>query len=703
MKKAVEYYLDVVPLTAVPLSRDPWFTYRSGVAVAVGSLVTVPLFRRILRGIVVRVSDTRPGTIPATVPIKQIQSLIRPAFLTEQQIALAIHLSSSCFTPLGQCLKHFLPTITRLGRGASPTAQQVASSAANAGCIVPKAPRWTKTVRVTNEDAIPRVSETSQSLCALTPEQRHALKTISKKPTKQDAPWLLSGPPASGKTEIALRMLRETTTETGRQGLILTPTIPSIETLRLRALEHFPAESVAVLHSRLTATAFFSAWERIRTGEAQIIIGTRQALFAPFASLQSIVLDDEHDDSYKQWDMAPRYDARVLVQELARIHTARLVLISSTPRLSDWYHAREGLLGNIRLNPLPSITLSAVIVADLKRERWAKNFSPLSQPLIDEVGWALDRGEQSLLFINHQGMSHFSICLGCRNVLSCPDCGHALVSSRTKGYVCLHCRHQTDVFPRCSQCRGTEFRGIGLGTERVERELEKRFPKVPIGRLDRNTLTKASQAETIACDFREGRIRILVGTQAGVSGWNLPALSVVGIIDADSLFSLPDFHSDEKAFQLLVQAAGRTARTVDGRSSQRPRVIVQTFHPENPIIQAAVTADIDHWYDSLLADRQALRYPPFSRFALLRYRDSDPKKVDAAIETVYDALLRRGEDEGFRVSLPESIYSDKKRGLIERRILVRTAPDQAMPTGFRETIPLLKTGWSIDIDPISLH
>ena len=511
----------------------------------------------------------------------------------------------------------------------------------------------------------------------------------------------MTGPPASGKTEVALRSLRLGLNDR-EQGLVLVPTIPLVETLRLRALEHWPSESVVVLHSRLTSTAFSVAWEKIRSGEARIIIGTRQALFAPFNGLHAVVVDDEHDDSYKQWDMAPRYDARILGHKLACLHTANFLLISSTPTLSEWYHARQKTYQEIRLDPLPDRCLAQITIADLKLERWAKNFSALSRPLVDAISDALRRGEQTLLFINHQGMSHFSICLACKNVLRCPTCGHALILSRSGQYFCLHCQYQTDAFPTCPHCRRSEFRNIGLGTERVERELEKRFPRVPIARLDRNNLSKIAQAEAIAQGFRTGQIKILVGTQAGVSGWNLPLLSVVGIIDADSLFALPDFHSDEKAFQLIMQAAGRTARSLTSRGTQ-PQVIIQTFHPENPIIQAAASGNIDGLYDSLLEERQALRYPPFYRFILLRYRNSDQQKVDAVTKTVYDTLSKLGESESFRVSLPESTHSDKKRGHIESRILIRFVSDQAIPTGLQEQMRLLKTGWSIDIDPISLH
>jgi primosomal protein N' (replication factor Y) len=666
MPKDTSYSIDVVPLTSVPLTRDPWFSYGSPVSIAVGSLVWIPLGQKKVRGIVVATRLGRPKNLPAFVKLKQVDRIIQAAFLTPEQIALAQHISETNFTPLGICLKHFAPTPTK--------------------------------ARVKPDEMLPVELTTSiGEVYRPTTAQRKVIRQLNTPSTRDAKPIALFGAPATGKTETILFAMHQLL-QKGGQGLFLVPELSLIDGMAERARVYWKENEIAVVHSHLSAGKLSSAWERIRSGEAKCIIGTRQALFAPFQSLRVIALDDEQSDSYKQWNMAPRYDARTLVQEMARLHRSQLVFISSTPSLRCWHAVRQGVFVGLELPRRERQTRPECLMIDLKLERWKKNFSSLAQPMVEAIDIALMRKEQTLLFVAHQGMSRFSVCVQCKTVLRCPDCERALILIRDGHYKCLHCSYKTDEFPVCSQCRHTEFRNIGIGTERVERELERKFPRATIARLDRSVLTSPAKLALTIKRFSQGKIDILIGTQAAILGWNLPNLALIGIIDADSLFANPGFQSDEKAFQLLTQAIHRSGRF---EQSRRAKALIQTFHPENPVFESVTKQTIDTLYERFIVDREVLRYPPMARNILLTCRHITEKRLDNAFKKQHTSLLAFQQEAVLELRVTPFPTFSKQRGIFRKNLLLRFPLTPTVPKILDQWLRALPTEWSIDVDPIS--
>ncbi|MEI8104052.1 MAG: primosomal protein N' [Candidatus Moraniibacteriota bacterium] len=663
-------YIDVAPLTSVPLTRDAWFSYTSPIDIPVGSLVEVPLGARRMRGIVTNNLVTRKANF-RFIKFKSVGRVIQESFLTAEQLSLARYISESCFTPLGVCLKHFVPT------------------------------HFPKTATKEKKLTLPETHLAEKPILFIPTADQLAVfkKIISRRNISR--PRVLFGPPAAGKTETALHAFSQAL-KSAEQGLFLVPETALLTDLEQRAGKYWSEDEIVVLHGRLTPAETQRAWEHIRSGRATIILGTRQALFAPFTRLRMIALDDEHSESYKQWNMAPRYDARLIAQQLARIYRASLLFISSTPSLTSWYALEEKQFTSIPLLTARTARPQCTTI-DLRLERWKKNFSSLSAPLTEAIDTTLAHHSQALLFVNHQGMSTFSICVNCKNTLRCPECDRALVLSREGHYYCLHCSYKTDAFPTCSHCRHSEFRNIGIGTERVERELEKKFPRARIARLDRTTLASPKRLADIVSRFTAGTIDILIGTQAAVLGWNLPNLSLIGIIDAESLFALPDFHSDEKAFQLLTQAVYRSARFARDADMPAPQALIQTFHPENPLFEAVGKYELSKWYDRLLADRRALHYPPATRGILLVGRHADAKKLEALVKKQYTLLVKLQQSAlpSLRITPPQKSFLSKQRGLFRQTLLIRLPHSDLFPPELSAILKKLPDEWSIDIDPIS--
>lgn len=663
-----KYLYRVAPLVRLPLIREAWFTYASDTPIPAGSLVRIPLFRRTVSGIVL-------GPAPrAKTPfrVKDIDSITRESFLTKEQLATAEFLSSEYFTPLGYCFRHFLPAIAKRRLG--------------------------KTEKETTGEPVTAPKENKSD--------RALIRTLTRPMTDKPRPFLVTG---SGDGTSLNAVFTATKKLAGKkeQVLILVPEIIAIETMRRTVARHWPGEVITLIHSRLSAGTYFENWERIRQGEARVIVGTRQALFAPFTRLAAIIVNDEANDTYKQWDMSPRYDGRRVAREIARLHTARLFLLAGVPSLASWWQSSQDNGPLIAIDAHAYATKdrkkalragrSPFVIADLKFERWKKNFSPLSVALKDALSTTLDRKEQALLFVNHQGMSRFSVCTHCKNVIRCPDCHQALVLDREGTYYCLHCTYRSDIFFACPVCRGTQFRNVGLGTERVEREVERVFPGARVARLDRKSLAKGDVAGRTAARFLDRTIDILVGTQTVLNEWNLKNLSLVGIIDADSLFSLPDFHGDEKAVRVLLRSADQVVRCPHGQ------VIIQTFHPENPTIGVALKNSWEEFYRRLAEERQALHYPPFTRVVLLIGKSASAESLDIESKNLYDKLSGLSQKGGsFRPAPPAHPLHEKSRGMTRRHILIRFPADQPFPPALDAFLRRLPKGWSIDVDPVSI-
>lgn len=661
-KKAKKVIVDVVPLTKIPLSKGQSFSYLFHRKLAPGTLVNIPLFKRKIRGVVIahRADFHRLGNIE----LKNIESVEEENFLTPEQMTLAQFISDYYFSPLGVVLKSFAPPKVK-ARDSKPEAYS------------PKLKRIT-----------------------LTKEQEYAITKITNSKLKiKNLKFLLYGPSASGKTEVYLNAIKKLRQKNpARQFLILLPEL----TLTPQAIErygaYFPAEEIAVLNSKIAKGKFYANWARIKSGQAKIIIGSRLAVFAPFKKLGLIVIDEEQDISFKQWEMNPRYDARQAAEKLADLHGCHLVFGSATPRLESYAKSLSGEYALLKLSPLKITKTTAIELVDMKKERWIRNYSPISKKLEAEIAYALKNKLQTILFINRQGMSSFSVCADCKTVLRCPECDRALVYDSSGNYRCIHCAYRTSILPKCSKCGGLSFTNIGLGTQKVEREIENIFASARIKRVDQQTMQKADSAETVYREFAEGKIDILIGTQMISKGWDLPNVALVGIIDADNMLSIPDFSTAEKAFQSILQVAGRVNRPGAKFPGQ---VLIQTFRPEQDFFKLIAEKNIEKFLEKELLERKNLGLPPFGKIIKLIYQDYDSKRAEKEAVRIY-ALLENGLPAKIRLTEPQDAFVAKVRGRFRKQIILKYPPTYPLPEETRRLLENLPSGWMIDVDPISL-
>ncbi|TAK96934.1 primosomal protein N' [Patescibacteria group bacterium] len=668
-----KFIVDVVPLTRISLIRQQHFSYVWDAEIPVGILVSAPLFRRNVEGIVIgnRQDFERFGNIQ----LRRINSITQESALTPNQLKLAEYISEYYICPLGIVLKFFIP----------------------------------KKVKERQKIQVPKPNQGPKKI-QLTREQTNAVDAITnnaKNSKLKSTSFLLFGPASSGKTEVYIQAIAKLLKRNSKQQfLILLPEL----TLTPQAVERYghlvKPEELVVLHSHVSKGQLYTAWQKIKSGEAKIIIGTRMAIFAPFQNLQLIVIDEEQDISFKQWDMTPRYDVHEVATELARLYEATLALGSATPRVETFYQTSLKKIGLLELPrlvlPNQSLPNTNMLMVDMRKERWKKTSalnSVLSGTLKAEVAFALKHRRQIVLFVNRRGMSAFAVCAKCKNVLRCPKCDRSLIYDTDGTYKCIHCTYRSDVFVTCAKCGNTAFKNIGLGTQKIERELQGLFASARIQRADFDSTRQIGAHEKIYQEFSQGKIDIIIGTQMVTKGWDLPSVALVGIIDADSLLSIPDFRTDESAFQHIVQVAGRTSRL---GSQFGGTVVIQTYQPEHFVMKAAVAMDYQAFYVNELRLREILHYPPFNRIIKLVYQDQSEKKVEREAVGVYKLLTEQlSASAGAIISLPHNPLVAKIRGRVRKQIVLKITAT-TVPAEIHSTIKRLGTGWIVDVDPIGI-
>ncbi len=561
----------------------------------------------------------------------------------------------------------------------------------------------------------------------LTPDQQTVWQPVSRAVSSlESAVFLIHGVTGSGKTEIYLRAVAKALDQ-GRKAIVLVPEISLTPQTVARFAGRFPAQ-VAVLHSALTDGERYDTWRRARAGLIDIVVGPRSALFVPLSPLGLIVLDEEHDDSYKQEAPRPRYHAREAAFELARLTRATVILGSATPSLEAYHRARRGdfqlremprrIMGHTRrLQELqahyhvPSmryqslddgasearyLPLPPVQIVDLRAELRAGNRSIFSRALQRAIDEALTRGEQVILFLNRRGTATFVLCRDCGFVVRCPRCDVPLTYHGPRArLVCHHCNHREPQPRRCPQCRGSRIRYFGLGTERVEQAVRERWPDARLLRWDRDTARTHEAHANILRRFASGAADVLVGTQMIAKGLDLPLVTVVGVISADTALNLPDFRSGERTFQLLTQVAGRAGRGLLGG-----RVVIQTYHPDHYAIVAASRHDYEAFAEQELAFRREQRYPPYTRLAKLTYDDTDyfraRSRARRMAEKLRTALARERRPAADLIG-PAPPFFARLRGRYRWQILVR----HLAPPAFLRDIDI-PAGWRVEVDPVSV-
>lgn len=538
---------------------------------------------------------------------------------------------------------------------------------------------------------------------ALNADQQHALDVIDaalQAPRHETV--LLHGVTGSGKTEVYIRAIEETISF-GRQAIVLVPEISLTPQTKQRFRSRF--EHVAVLHSHLTDVERHWHWQRIARGEIQVVVGARSAVFAPTPHLGMIVLDEEHDGSFKQ-DSAPHYHAREVALQRARAENVPLVLGSATPSLESWQRAQTG---EFRLVELPKRVLDrplpAVETIDLRAEfRSHGGRGAISRQLRQAIDEALREGGQVILLLNRRGYSTSIQCPACGHVVRCQDCDIALTHHRHDNKaVCHYCDYTIQPPEICPECRHADIRYAGLGTQRLEQEIGERFPHVECLRMDSDSMQKPGSHEQAFDRFRSGEVKILFGTQMIAKGLDFPNVTLVGVINADTALHFPDFRAAERTFQLVTQVAGRT-----GRGDKGGRVLVQTFSPEHPAIEAAIRHDFAAFAKQELPIRKEFGYPPTAAMIRIIVRGPEEVRTEQFAELVAERLREAaaGLQADVRMLGPAPAPLAKLRGKFRFHTLVQGQDRDLMRRIVRQTTEGLKTvdeiQWVVDVDPLDL-
>jgi primosomal protein N' (replication factor Y) len=509
--------------------------------------------------------------------------------------------------------------------------------------------------------------------------------------------YLLHGVTGSGKTEIYLQSLAEAV-RLGKKGIVLVPEIALTPQTIERFASRFP-HRVAVLHSRLSLGEQFDEWHRIRSGEFDVVIGSRSAIFAPQPDLGLIIIDEEHEWTYKQ-DNSPHYHARDVAIKLAELTGAVVLLGSATPDIESFYKAQNGGYKLLKLPervvPTAGASMPQVEVVDMRDELKAGNRSIFSRSLSHAINEAVAANEQVILFLNRRGGATFIQCRSCGFVLRCRRCEVPLAQHIAGNILTCHqCGYKAPIPQACPSCSSRQLKFLGAGTQKLEQETRYAFPRARQLRWDSDTTTGKTSHEVILQKFRNRQAEILIGTQMVAKGLDIPSVTLVGVVSADTALNLPDFRAGERTFQLLSQVAGRA-----GRGPSEGRVIIQTFSPGHYAIQAAARHDYTSFYEQEIAYRRQLHNPPFTRLVRLVYVHTNDAICQREAEKMKKRLLEeiaaRGIG-GIDIIGPAPAFIHRLRGRFRWQLILRGSELSAFlsPLAFPR-------GWTVDIDPMGL-
>ncbi len=452
-----------------------------------------------------------------------------------------------------------------------------------------------------------KTAETKEQFPELTREQQQAYEKIEKHLGSYEK-ILLHGVTSSGKTEVYFRAIKKVL-EQGKNVLFLAPEIALASVLTKRIAKRFGTEKTAIWHSSISDGEKFDVWQKIKNNKIKILAGARSAVFAPLKNIGLIIIDEEHESAYKQTMPAPRYDARMVAQKLAQLNNAPLILGSATPDVSSYYYAKNSnslIELKKRYNDYP---MAKVRVIDMREERFRANNGIFSRALVKAIEDNLRDKKQTIILLNRRGFSTYTQCLACGEVIQCPRCAIPLIfHSQTQTLKCHYCEHEEPMPPQCPKCGSEALKNCGTGVQKVEIITQKLFPEAKIVRLDSDALTKKNLHIEILDEFSKGNIDILIGTQMLAKGLDNPNVTLVGVINADNSFNLPDFRSSERGFQLLTQVAGRA-----GRGDNPGEVYFQTYNPEFFALETAKEQNYESFYTTEIQSREDYDYPPFSK------------------------------------------------------------------------------------------
>lgn len=548
----------------------------------------------------------------------------------------------------------------------------------------------------------------------LAPAQRDAYRRITSSiRARQPDVYLLHGVTGSGKTEVYLQAIAEAIRE-GRQAIMMVPEISLTPQAVERVAGRFPGR-VAVLHSKLSPGERVDEWRRIRHGEVDVVVGPRSALFAPLPHPGLIVVDEEHDGSYKQ-DASPRYHARDAAAVLARLSGATVVLGSATPDVSTYHAAKNGRIKLLELPERPiwdaphqgARPMPPVEVVDLRQELKSGNRSIFSRSLLEALNDTLAHQCQALLFLNRRGSATVVLCRDCGFVVRCPNCDIPFTYHAAATRLICHRCDKRAVSPRlCPACHSPRIRYLGIGTQRVEEEAARLFPQARVLRWDRDVTGGKDAHDQILRRFARHEGDILVGTQMIAKGLDFPLVTLVGVISADTGLHMPDFRAPERTFQLLTQVAGRAGRagTHAGHTLPRSRVVVQTYTPEHYAIHAAKDHDYHRFFREEMSFRRATRYPPFARLVRFVYsaeHESLCRQSAQNLRSILERAIETGRLDGVEIIGPAPCFVARVKGRYYWQVIARSSAPNGQVAALHRLLDYVPTGWTIDVDPVDL-
>jgi primosomal protein N' (replication factor Y) len=530
----------------------------------------------------------------------------------------------------------------------------------------------------------------------LTGEQRHAVEKISAT-FGTFSPWLLDGVTGSGKTEVYFRLI-EAAVGHGLQTLLMVPEINLTPQLEARFLQRFPGVRLVSLHSGLSDGERCERWLAAFAGDAQVVLGTRLSVFTPLPRLGLVIVDEEHDASFKQQE-GLRYSARDLAVFMARQRRVPIVLGSATPALESYHNARSGRFGHLHLSTRPAASPPQIRLIET---RAARQTHGMSEPLLQAIRERLARGEQSLVFLNRRGFAPALVCDACGWAAQCGRCAARLVwHLRAARLRCHYCGHEEHMPPACPDCGDQDLKGLGQGTQRLEEALAGIFPDARILRIDRDSTRRKRSWQAMREDIHGDRVDVLVGTQMLAKGHDFPKLTLVAIVNPDSALFSADFRAAEKLFQQLMQVAGRA-----GRADLHGEALVQTQFPAHPLYQALLRQDYRAFADELLAERKRSGFPPFVYQALLRAEALSERAVmDFLAQAVRSAAAH---DKAVTLYDPVPAAIARVAGHHRAHLLVQSSSRGDLQRFLSNWYPTLaqknagKVRWSIDVDPLEL-
>ena len=500
----------------------------------------------------------------------------------------------------------------------------------------------------------------------LTEEQQEAYQKIEKSIDENKyEEFLLFGVTGSGKTEIYLQLI-EKVLKQNKKAIMLVPEISLTPQMIERFIARFDKERIAVLHSKLSIGERYDEWNKIKENKADIIIGARSAIFAPVQNLGIIIIDEEHDSSYKS-EATPKYNAIEIANKIAKEEKIPIVLGSATPDITTYYKAEKGEITKLTLTKRANNSnLPQIEIIDLKQELANGNHSMLSFELYNSIEENLKNHYQTILFLNRRGYSTFIMCRDCGYTVKCKNCNISMTyHSFEKKLKCHYCGYEENLVTICPECGSKKIRYFGTGTQKLEDEIHKQFPNATTIRMDVDTVTKKNSHEEILNKFKNENIDILIGTQMVVKGHHFPKVTLVGVIAADSSLNMDDYRANEKTFQILVQVAGRA-----GRENLPGKVVIQSYNPENFSIQTAKKQNYQEFYETEITLRKQLKYPPFCDIIVIGFNSLKEEKIIETSQKVYD-LLKEKVPENYIISKPAPSPIDKIQNRYRWRIIIK--------------------------------